>query len=139
MMPTVAELMSDRAEIDVQCDLGTIRLTYRPRIVTPKWQKEVGDREEAGGEVEEILFRPIREAVIEWDLERTKGQPYGLDDESMHEIPRVILNQILWSVIQMTLPNRARPPILSTGTSPARSNLMTTPGNSRKNLPTGSD
>jgi hypothetical protein len=136
-VPTVAELMSDRADMAVQCELGDIQVTYRPRVVTPQWQKDIGDRETAGEDETSTLYRPLREAIVSWNLEYAKGTPYDLTDESLASIPRQILNQVLFSLIATARPNQQKPPILSTGGSLAPSTSMTT-GDTPSNGQTGS-
>lgn len=138
-MPTVAELMADRAEMKVVCEIGEIYVEYRPRVITPAWQKAIGDQEAAGAGEEVTLFQPLRDSVISWDLEVRSGTAYGLTDEELATIPRQILNQILFSLVTTARPNQMKPPVLSTGGSLAPSTLTTKPVSISKHARTGSD
>lgn len=114
-MPTLAELMVDRAAMDVLCDLGKIHVTYRPRVINPKWQREITKAEEDGAGDEVTLYQPLRDAVISWDLDESPGVPLEMTDEGLSTVPRQILNQVLWSLMTTARPNQKRPPELSTG------------------------
>lgn len=118
-MPTVAELMSDAAPMRVQCDLGEISVEYRPRVITPAWQRAVTEKETSGADETETLFQPLRDCIRTWDLYKSPGVPYELTDDDLREIPRQILNQILWSLMTTARPNQDRPPVLSIASSSA--------------------
>ena len=107
-MPRVSELVADRAETDVQCDIGTLHIVYRPRVVTTEWQRKVGEAEARGEGDEVTLFAPLRETIIEWDVTDESDKPYPLTDEALVKLPRQILNQVLLAVVASARPNPQR-------------------------------
>lgn len=122
IVPTVSELMRDQAGMDVVFDDDMkVHVEYRPRVITTAWQNAINEAEQQGAGDAAILFQPLRDAIISWDLEKTTGTTYGMEDEEMATIPRQILNQILFSLVTTARPNQTRPPVLSTGGSSVRS------------------
>lgn len=113
-MPLLSELIADHAEMDVVLDRGLVHVAYRPSVLTPKWQREIGEREERGEDTTLTLFAPLRDCLKSWDIEEAPGVTYGFTDEALERIPRAILNQILWSLMTTARPNQSRPPVLST-------------------------
>jgi hypothetical protein len=107
-VPKVSELIADEAPLTIPFDGGDVHIQFRPRVVTAAWQKRIGDAEQAGSDYEAMLYGPLKEAVISWDLERNDGSTYELTSEAMAEIPKHILNQTLVAIMRTARPNYQR-------------------------------
>lgn len=115
-MPKLAELIADRAEAHVPLDHGSIAITYRPKIVTPKWQEQIAEAERQG-DLNASLYEPLAEALISWDLERDDGTPYPLTREGLQDVPKVVLTSVLVAVLLAARPNLTRLADSSNGSS----------------------
>lgn len=106
-MPKLSELMADEAPLTIPFELGELHVVYRPRVVTPEWQTAIG-KAEMGDDYEPMLYGPLKEALVSWDLENSDGAPYPITSESMATIPRHILTNLLVAVIRTARPNYQR-------------------------------
>lgn len=108
-MPKLSELMRDQADLTVPFEGGDLHVVYRPRVVTPEWQRAIGEAEDSpNSDYEAMVYGPLKDALISWDLEREDGTIYELTSEAMATVPRHILTQTLVAVIRTARPNYAR-------------------------------
>ncbi|MGE3271207.1 MAG: hypothetical protein AB7P40_20825 [Chloroflexota bacterium] len=113
-MPKLSELIADEAPLTVRFRGGDLQLVYRPRVVTPKWQHTIILAERQGDDDEAMLYGPLKDALLSWDLEQDDGSPCPITSEAMENVSRAVLTGILLAVISDARPNSMRLPAPST-------------------------
>jgi hypothetical protein len=117
-VPKLSEFANKRSTKRLTVEIGdvAIELSYRPAVVTPRWQKAAAAAKD--GDIDTGLLVPMCQLVAGWDLENDDGTPVPLTPEGLQDIPAQALLAILQAVTGDMAPNPKRAGDSSNGSQP---------------------
>lgn len=106
-MPRLGEIVADRATVAVPFGDSALRVTYRPKVVTPAFQRAalVSQRTQ---DVDTALCRPLAQLIASWDLTDDDGTPIEPTAEAFMLLPATLLLTVLDAITTDMAPNPSR-------------------------------
>lgn len=99
---------------------GALHVTYRPAVITPRFQKAMVAAMTAN-DVDGGLLWPMSELIAEWDLTDDDGAPIPTTPDGLAEVPVRGLMAILEAITGNEAPNRQSAEPSRNGSTPAAS------------------
>lgn len=128
-MPKLSDVTHGRATVRVPIGDVALQITYRPDVITPRFQKAV-QAAQVTQDVDSFLCWPLSELIADWDLTEDDGTPVATTPDAIGALPVPLLLAILNAITEDMAPNSTRGAASSNGSSPTAGSATSPAGTS---------